>query len=56
MRLSGLACIPSKALLRPGEVLEAARQIGGERERIEGDRVIDEKAVFARRDAFTSRR
>ena len=46
------ACIPSKALLRPGEALEAARQLGGARELIHGKNIIDETAVFTRRDFF----
>ena len=46
------ACVPSKALLRPSEALEAANSVGGARERITKPSV-DVEAVFARRDAFT---
>ena len=49
------ACIPSKALLRPGEALEAARQLGGAKELIRSDKIVDEKAVFARRDVFVQK-
>ncbi|MBA2640394.1 MAG: NAD(P)/FAD-dependent oxidoreductase [Nocardioidaceae bacterium] len=44
------ACMPSKALLRPGEALAAARQLGGA---ISGGE-LDVAAVLARRDSFTS--
>ena len=43
------ACMPSKALLRPVEVLSAARDLPGVRELI-SDRDLDTKAVLARRD------
>ena len=43
------ACMPSKALLRPVEVLSAARDLPGVSELI-GDRALDSKAVLARRD------
>jgi dihydrolipoamide dehydrogenase len=43
------ACMPSKALLRPVEVLSAARDLPGMSELI-GDRGLDSKAVLARRD------
>ncbi|KAF2239694.1 putative oxidoreductase [Viridothelium virens] len=46
------ACVPSKALLRPSEALEAAKAVGGARERVT-DPNVDAKAVFNRRDAFT---
>ncbi len=42
------ACIPSKVLLRPGEVLAAARRVPGAREAISGP--IDVAATLARRD------
>lgn len=45
------ACIPSKALLRPGSLLAAAKRVPGVPV---GDR-IDPAAVFARRDWFTSK-
>lgn len=45
------ACMPSKALLRPVEVLATARQVGGVREAVTGD--LDVAAVLARRDGFT---
>ncbi|MEV0945428.1 NAD(P)/FAD-dependent oxidoreductase [Rhodococcus sp. NPDC049939] len=43
------ACIPSKALLRPSEVLGAARNMPG----VWAD-TLDVNAVLARRDSFTS--
>jgi dihydrolipoamide dehydrogenase len=42
------ACMPSKALLRPGELLTEARRIPGVRESVTGD--LDVAAVLARRD------
>src|SRR5664279_1233536 len=47
------ACMPSKALLRPVEVLDTARKLPGARQALEG-RTVDVAAVLARRDAFTS--
>ncbi|MEU9131693.1 NAD(P)/FAD-dependent oxidoreductase [Kitasatospora sp. NPDC048540] len=46
------ACIPSKALLRPGAALDAARSVPGAREAVSGP--PDPAAVLARRDAFVS--
>lgn len=46
------ACIPSKALLRSGHALRAARRLPGAREAITG--VLDASAVLARRTEFTS--
>ncbi|WP_326835114.1 NAD(P)/FAD-dependent oxidoreductase [Amycolatopsis rhabdoformis] len=46
------ACMPTKALLRSGAVLRAARQVPGAREAVTGD--LDVAAVFRRRDAFAS--
>lgn len=46
------ACMPSKALLRPGQALRAARQVPGAAEAVTGE--LDTGAVLARRDAFTS--
>jgi dihydrolipoamide dehydrogenase len=43
------ACMPSKALLRPVEVLSAARDLPGVSELVAG-RDLDTKAVLARRD------
>jgi pyruvate/2-oxoglutarate dehydrogenase complex dihydrolipoamide dehydrogenase (E3) component len=43
------ACMPSKALLRPVELLSAARDLPGVSELL-GDRELDTKAVLARRD------
>ncbi|MGW4484446.1 dihydrolipoyl dehydrogenase family protein [Amycolatopsis sp. NPDC004368] len=43
------ACVPSKALLRPGNLLAAAKRMPGV---VVGD-VLDPAKVFARRDAFT---
>jgi pyruvate/2-oxoglutarate dehydrogenase complex dihydrolipoamide dehydrogenase (E3) component len=45
------ACVPSKALLRPGNLLAAAKRVPGVPV---GDR-LDPKAVFDRRDAFTGK-
>ncbi|MFZ2174365.1 MAG: NAD(P)/FAD-dependent oxidoreductase [Rhodococcus sp. (in: high G+C Gram-positive bacteria)] len=44
------ACMPSKALLRPGEVLGAARNMPG----VSAPDTLDVNAVLARRDSFTS--
>ncbi|MEO7079269.1 MAG: NAD(P)/FAD-dependent oxidoreductase [Rhodococcus sp. (in: high G+C Gram-positive bacteria)] len=46
------ACMPSKALLRSGEVFDTARNMPGVREVI-GDRSLDVEAVLARRESFT---
>lgn len=46
------ACMPSKALLRSGEVVDTARTMPGVRESI-GDRSLDVEAVLARRETFT---
>jgi dihydrolipoamide dehydrogenase len=45
-------CIPSKTLLRPGDVLAAARRVPGAREAVNGR--IDAAAAFAQRDYMTS--
>ena len=42
------ACMPSKALLRPGELLTEVRRIPGVREAVTGD--LDTRAVLERRD------
>ena len=42
------ACMPSKALLRPGELLAEVRRIPGVREAVSGD--LDVEAVLRRRD------
>ena len=47
------ACMPSKALLRPVELLDAARHMPGVQSLV-ADRTIDVPAVLARRDGFTS--
>jgi len=47
------ACMPSKALLRPVEVLDGARQLRGLAARV-STRGLDVKAVLERRDDFTS--
>ena len=46
------ACMPSKALLRSGAALAAARRVGGAAEAVTGD--LDVAAVLRRRDSFTS--
>ncbi len=46
------ACMPSKALLRPAQALDAARSVPGAREAV--DRALDVRAVLASRDAFAS--
>lgn len=46
------ACIPSKALLRSGSALRAARAVPGSREAASGE--LDVAAVLARRDSFVS--
>jgi dihydrolipoamide dehydrogenase len=45
-------CIPSKTLIRPGDVLAAARRVPGAAEAIAGE--IDVEAAFAQRDYMTS--
>jgi pyruvate/2-oxoglutarate dehydrogenase complex dihydrolipoamide dehydrogenase (E3) component len=42
------ACMPSKALLRPADVLAEARRVPGVAEAVQGD--LDPEAVLARRD------
>lgn len=46
------ACMPSKALLRSGHALAAARRVGGAREAVTGE--LDATEVLRRRDSFTS--
>jgi pyruvate/2-oxoglutarate dehydrogenase complex dihydrolipoamide dehydrogenase (E3) component len=46
------ACMPSKALLRPGLALADARSVRGTREAVTGN--LDVAAVFERRDSFVS--
>ncbi len=45
-------CIPSKVLLRPGDVLAAARRVPGAAPAVTGE--VDAEATFAIRDRFTS--
>src|SRR4051812_23515967 len=45
-------CIPSKTLLRPGDVLAAARRVPGAAEAVTG--TIDVRAALAQRDYMTS--
>lgn len=45
-------CIPSKTLIRPGDVLAAARRVPGTREAVTG--VLDPAAALAQRDYMTS--
>jgi dihydrolipoamide dehydrogenase len=46
------ACMPSKALLRPGTALHGAQTVPGAKEAV--TRTLDVAAVLARRDHFTS--
>ncbi|HEV8425274.1 MAG TPA: NAD(P)/FAD-dependent oxidoreductase [Actinomycetes bacterium] len=46
------ACIPSKTLVRPGDVLAAARRVPGAAEAVTGR--VDVAAAFAQRDYMTS--
>jgi len=46
------ACMPSKALLRSGHALAAARRVAGAAQAVTGDLAVE--AVLARRDSFTS--
>ncbi len=46
------ACMPSKALLRSGSAVRAAKAVAGAAEAVTGD--VDVAATFARRDSFTS--
>src|SRR5947207_7445966 len=45
-------CVPSKTLIRPGDVIAAARRVPGAAEAITGP--IDVGAAFAQRDYMTS--
>src|SRR5690242_12135444 len=45
-------CVPSKTLIRPGDVVAAARRVPGALEAINGE--IDATAAFAQRDYMTS--
>src|SRR6187549_2591903 len=45
------ACMPSKALLRSGAVLRAAKAVDGAKQAVTGD--LDVAAVLARRTSFT---
>src|SRR5438132_9329608 len=45
-------CIPSKTLIRPGDVLAAARRVPGAAEAVTGR--LDATAAFARRDYMTN--
>src|SRR4051794_41257522 len=45
-------CIPSKTLLRPGDVLAAARRVPGATEAVTG--AVDATAAFGQRDYMTS--
>lgn len=48
------ACMPSKALLRAGAAVRAARAVGGAAEAVTGE--IDPRGVFRRRDQITHNR
>jgi dihydrolipoamide dehydrogenase len=45
-------CVPSKTLIRPGDVLAAARRVPGAAEAVNGE--IDTAAAFSQRDYMTS--
>ena len=45
------ACMPSKALLRSGIALRAAKKLGGAKQAVTGE--LDVPAVFVRRNSFT---
>ena len=45
-------CVPSKTLIRPGDVVAAARRVPGAAEAVTGP--IDVAAAFAQRDYMTS--
>src|SRR6478672_2709075 len=45
-------CIPSKTLIRPGDVVAAARRVPGAAQAVTGP--IDAAAAFAQRDYMTS--
>jgi pyruvate/2-oxoglutarate dehydrogenase complex dihydrolipoamide dehydrogenase (E3) component len=45
-------CIPSKTLIRPGDVLAAARRVPGAQQAVSGS--VDTAAAFAQRDYMTS--
>ena len=45
-------CVPSKTLIRPGDVIAAARRVPGAAEAVTGS--IDTAAAFAQRDYMTS--
>ncbi|WP_406187246.1 dihydrolipoyl dehydrogenase family protein [Streptomyces sp. NBC_01006] len=47
------ACVPSKALLRPGAARKVARSVDGARQAVTG--TLDPTQVLARRDRFTGR-
>ncbi|QRW10744.1 hypothetical protein RhiLY_09743 [Ceratobasidium sp. AG-Ba] len=49
-----LACMPSKALLRPGAALRSARAVEGVKQVIPSKAKVDVAAVLARRDKATS--
>jgi dihydrolipoamide dehydrogenase len=46
------ACMPSKTLIRPGEILHAVRRVPGAREAVTG--TLDVEAALARRDEIVS--
>ncbi|MDV6011850.1 NAD(P)/FAD-dependent oxidoreductase [Haloechinothrix sp. LS1_15] len=46
------ACMPSKALLRPGEVMDAVRRVPGAREAVTGE--LDAASALRRRDKLAS--
>src|SRR6187549_4192294 len=49
---SFFGCIPSKTLIRPGDVIAAARRVPGAAEAVTGE--IDVQAALAQRDYMTS--
>ena len=47
------ACVPSKAMLRPAEAIYSALGVGGAKELIPEDKIVDLPGMWARRDKYT---